>query len=210
VDLFGKATVEYSYDQALTDGVLVPYHAIPIYSNVLNEGIKPNDLNKYDRDDLRRQDVDPDEFDVTGSQFDKIFLNKDTNETILKEFMERCYRSDDNKPAKTIFFCSSKRHAKRLKEIWNEMFPDLSGEAQVIISDMSHSQHTIDRFKKQSSPRIVFSVSMLDTGVDVPEICNLVMVKPIFSHIQFWQMLGRGTRNLKSCKHPEWLPERKK
>ncbi|MDR3062832.1 MAG: DEAD/DEAH box helicase family protein [Methanobrevibacter sp.] len=210
VELFGKATAEYSYDDALTDGILVPYNGIPIYTNILNEGIKPNDLDKYQRDELRRQNVDPNEFEVTGTQFDKVFLNEDTNKIILTEFMNRCYKSDDNKPAKTIFFCSSKRHANRLKEIWNKMFPDLSSEAQVIVSDMSHSNQAIDRFKKQPTPRIVFSVSMLDTGVNIPEISNLVMVKPIFSHIQFWQMLGRGTRNLHSCKHPEWLAGRKK
>ncbi len=210
MDLFGDSTTEYSYDQALSDGVLAPYKGIPIYLKILNEGIKPIDLDKYNKDNLRRQGKDPDEFEVTGSQFDKVFLNDKTNKIILKEFMEKCYRSDDNKPAKTIFFTSSKRHAKRLKEIWDQMYPKFSSEAQVIISEMSHSQQAIDRFKKQSTPRIVFSVSMLDTGVDIPEICNLVIIKPIFSHIQFWQILGRGTRNLGACKHKEWLSNRKK
>ncbi|MDR0911828.1 MAG: DEAD/DEAH box helicase family protein [Methanobrevibacter sp.] len=210
VDLFGKSVAQYSYDQALSDEVLVPYNGIPIVLKVLNEGIKPSDLDKFQKDDLRRQGVDPNEFEVTGSQFDKVFLNKSTNELILKEFMEKSYKSDDNKPTKTIFFCSSKRHAHRLKEIWNEMFPNRSSEAQVITSDMSHSSQAIKRFQKESSPRVVFSVTMLDTGVDIPEIMNLVIVKPVFSHIQFWQMLGRGTRNFKSCKHPQWLAEGKK
>jgi type I restriction enzyme R subunit len=168
---------------------LVPYKGIPIYFNVLNEVIKPINLDKYNRDILRRQDVDPDKFDVTGSQFDKIFLNEETNKIVLKEFMEKAYKSDDNKPAKTIFFLSSKRHANKLKEIWNKLFPNLSEQAQVIVSDMPHSNQAIERFKKQTNPRIVFSVAMLDTGVDIPEICNLVMIKPVFSYIQFWQML---------------------
>ncbi|MDR1819711.1 MAG: DEAD/DEAH box helicase family protein [Methanobrevibacter sp.] len=210
VDLFGESTAEYSYDQALSDGILAPYKGIPIYLKVLNEGIKPSDLDKYNRDNLRRQGKDPNEFEVTGSQFDKVFLNKETNEIILKEFMDKCCISDDNKPAKTIFFLSSKRHANKLKEIWNKLFPNLNEQAQVIVSDMPHSNQAIERFKKQTNPRIVFSVSMLDTGVDIPEICNLVIIKPIFSHIQFWQILGRGTRNLDSCKHTEWLPNRKK
>ena len=60
------------------------------------------------------------------------------------------------------------------------------------------------------SRRIALSVGMLDTGVDVPEVCNLVFVKPVFSHIRFWQMVGRGTRNREACKHPDWLPNGEK
>ncbi len=48
---------------------------------------------------------------------------------------------------------------------------------------------------------------MLDTGIDVPEVCNLVFAKPVFSHIKFWQMLGRGTRSDSACHNREWLPE---
>ena len=64
----------------------------------------------------------------------------------------------------------------------------------------------VQRFKLDSEPRIVLSVGILDTGVDIPEVCNLVFVKPVYSYIRFWQMLGRGTRSLSACRHRGWLP----
>ena len=124
--------------------------------------------------------------------------------------MKNCYKSDEGKPAKTIFFCSSQKHAKWMKERFDKLYPHLSSEVQVITSDMYRSDDEVTRFKLDSNPRIALSVGMLDTGVDIPEISNLVFVQPVFSHIRFWQMLGRGTRNEKSCKHKEWLPNRKK
>jgi type I restriction enzyme R subunit len=132
-------------------------------------------------------------------------MNNKTNELILSKFMEFCYKSDENKPAKTIFFCSSKFHANRLKRCFDKMYPKYSGEAQVITYETYKAQDEIRRFKNESNLRIIFSVNMLDTGVNIPEVCNLVIIKQIFSHIQFWQMICRGTRNFESCKHPEWL-----
>lgn len=209
-DLFGKATAEYSYDEAVRDGVLVPYSAHIISTKVLGEGIKQENLDKFLKDTLRRQEVDPDTFEPTGSQFDRIFMDDNTNALIIKIFMETCYKSDEGKPAKSIFFCASRHHANHMKKIFGELFPKFSEEVQVITSNMARSDDEVERFKKQSNPRIALSVGMLDTGVDIPEVCNLVFVKPVYSHIRFWQMLGRGTRNLESCKHQDWLPENKK
>src|SRR3989344_5134749 len=64
----------------------------------------------------------------------------------------------------------------------------------------------VERFMKEESPRIAISVGVLDTGVDIPEICNIVFVTPVISFIRFWQMLGRGTRGITACKHKSWLP----
>lgn len=72
---------------------------------------------------------------------------------------------------------------------------------------MQRYQDEVKRFEHESEPRIVISVGIMDTGVDVPEVSNLVFVKPVFSKTRFWQMVGRGTRNFKACDHPEWLPE---
>ena len=118
-----------------------------------------------------------------------------------------CYKSGEGKPCKTIFFCASQRHAQHMKNIFGQLFPNLSSDVQVITSNMSRSEDEVLRFQRESEPRIALSVGMLDTGVDIPEVCNLVFVKPVFSHIRFWQMVGRGTRNRNSCKHPDWLPE---
>ena len=209
-DLFGKATAEYSYDEAIMDKVLVPYSAHIISTKVLGEGIKQENLDKFLKDILRRQEVDPDTFEPTGSEFDRVFMDDNTNALIIKIFMETCYKSDEGKPAKSIFFCASKNHANHMQKMFIDLFPKFSGEVQVITSDMARSDDEVDRFKKQSNPRIALSVGMLDTGVDIPEVCNLVFVKPVYSHIRFWQMLGRGTRNLEACKHKDWLPSNNK
>lgn len=213
-DLFGcelnKPTVEYSYDEALRDKVLVPYTANIIETDVLSSGIKGSKLDKYLKDQLRRQELEPDKTEFTGSQFDKVFMDDKTNALIIHEFMKLCYKSGEGKPSKTIFFCASQRHARHMKNMFGQLFQSLSGDVQVITSSMSRAEDEVLRFQKESEPRIALSVGMLDTGVDIPEVCNLVFVKPVFSHIRFWQMVGRGTRNRNSCKHPEWLPEREK
>ena len=108
-DLFGKATAEYSYDEAVRDGVLVPYSAHIISTKVLGEGIKQENLDKFLKDILRRQEVDPDTFEPTGSQFDRVFMDDNTNALIIKIFMETCYKSDEGKPAKVnILLCQQK------------------------------------------------------------------------------------------------------
>ncbi|MFU8767335.1 MAG: DEAD/DEAH box helicase family protein [Candidatus Methanoperedens sp.] len=213
-DLFdcvdGKPTVEYSYDEAVHDGVLVPYSAEIIGTKVLSLGIKGGTLTKEVKDQLRRQEEDPDKLEYTGAQFDKVFMDDKTNELIIREFLNHCYRSDEGKPCKTIFFCASQEHARKMKDIFGKVVPNLGNDVQVITSSMQRSDDEVRRFMQSSEPRIALSVGMLDTGVDIPEVCNLVFVKPVFSHIRFWQMIGRGTRNLSACKHPEWLPEREK
>jgi type I restriction enzyme R subunit len=213
-DLFecehGTPTVDYSYDEAVRDGVLVLYKAEIIETKVLSLGIVGTELSKGLKDQLRRQEADPELAEFTGSQFDRVFMDDKTNELIVREFMSRCYKSDEGKPCKSIFFCASQRHAKRMKAIFGKLFPYLSSDVQVITSEMARADDEVRRFQLQSEPRIALSVGMLDTGVDAPEVCNLVFVKPVFSHIRFWQMVGRGTRNLAACEHPEWLPNREK
>jgi len=206
----GRPTVEYSYEEAVIDGILVPYKALSIETKNLSLGIKGSELPGDLKDQLRRQEVDPEITEFTGSQFDRVFMDDKTNELIIREFMKMCYKSDEGKPCKSIFFCASVRHAKHMKKIFGRVFPNLSNDVQVITSDMDRAEDEVVRFQLESEPRIALSVGMLDTGIDVPEVCNLVFVKPVFSHIRFWQMVGRGTRNLNSCKHPEWLQNREK
>lgn len=203
-------TVEYSYDDALRDKILVPYRALSIDTEILSDGIRGWELSSELKDQLIRQEQDPDITEFSGSDFDRKFMDEETNKLIVKEFMSQCYKSDEGKPCKSIFFCASRNHAKLIKDIFTKLFPLLGHEVQVITSDMTRAEDEVDRFKLNSEPRIALSVGMLDTGIDVPEVCNLVFVKPVFSHIRFWQMLGRGTRNLESCKHKTWLPNNEK
>lgn len=213
-DLFdcehGKPTVEYSYDEAITDGILVPYRAWVIETERLALGIKGSELTEDLKDQLRRQEVNPEEAEYTGSQFDRVFMDDKINELIIREFLRDCYKSDEGKPCKSIFFCASQRHAKHMKRIFGRVFPKFSSDVQRITSELYRSKDEVRRFRLDSEPRIALSVGMLDTGVDIPEVCNLVFVKPVFSHIRFWQMIGRGTRNLNSCKNHKWLPSKDK
>ena len=212
--LFGcvgdKPTVEYSYDDAIRDGVLVKYNAEMIDTQNLTLGIEGAKLDKQLQDQLRRQEEDPNYTMLPGGSFARVFMDDKTNELIIREFMNRCYRSDEGKPAKTIFFCANQKHAWHIKKIFGKLYPKLNNDVQVIVSEVYRYTDELARFKLDSEPRIALSVGVLDTGVDIPEICNLVFVKPVFSPIRFWQMLGRGTRNFQSCKHKEWLPNREK
>ena len=205
-----KPTVEYSYEEAVNDKVLVPYSTQIIETEILALGIKGKELTADLKDQLRRQEEDPERFEVTGKQFDYIFMDDKTNELIVTQYLNRCYRSEDNLPCKTIFFCASQKHANKVKSIFGKLAPKLSGTVQVIVSEYYRAGDEVKRFKLESEPRIALSVGMLDTGIDIPEVCNLVFVKPVYSAIRFWQMLGRGTRNFEACKHPEWLPNRNK
>ncbi len=202
----GIPTVEYTYNEAVRDGVLVPYKGKVYETDVLALGIKGEELDSELKDQLRKQEENPDALIVEGSKFAKVFMDNKTNELIIREFLKECYTSPDGLPCKTIFFCVTQNHAKKMKEIFGKVSPDLSNEVQVIISDEYRASDEIKRFKKNSEPRIAISVGILDTGVDIPEVCNLIFCRPVISSIRFWQMVGRGTRNELSCKHSDWLP----
>ena len=96
------------------------------------------------------------------------------------------------------------------------MYPQHVGLAQVITSttervrDGTYGDGLITKFKKNDMPRIAISVDMLDTGIDVPEVVNLVFMKPVQSRIKLWQMIGRGTRNQAACRFFDRLPGREK
>lgn len=205
-----KATVEYSYDEAIRDEILVPYDAQAIDTAVLSLGIEGKTLSNELKKELRKQEEDPEYLLLPGSTFAKVFMDDKTNELIVREFLNRCYKSDEGKPAKTIFFCANVKHAKHIKKIFNKLAPALNKDVQVIVSEYYRYTDEVKRFELDSEPRIALSVGVLDTGVDIPEVCNLVFVKPVFSGIRFWQMLGRGTRNLEACENKEWLPNKEK
>ncbi len=209
-DLFdcprGEPTVKYDYDEAVRDGVLVKYDAQIIATKVTELGIKGMDLDNELKTHLIKQDEDPEHFEVPGTRFAKYFTDKKTNELIVIEFMNRCYKTEDDRPCKTIFFCASVKHAYELKKVFDSLYPNLCDDTVVIESSPHRYMDEVNRFIKDPSPRVALSVGVLDTGVDLPEIMNLVFVTPVFSHIRFWQMLGRGTRSFSACKNKAWLP----
>jgi len=207
-------TALYSYEEAVRDGILCDFrkNIAGAQTHFQIEGVKPSDLSETERNRLIEQGIDPDEIDFDGSVLEKKIAVKGTSEAIVREFMDNCQMDETGTlPAKTIFFAISKKHANRLHEAFNDLYPEYKGNlARVIVSEDSRAQDLIKDFEKESFPRVAISVDMLDTGIDVPEVCNLVFAKPVFSKIKFWQMLGRGTRADSACKHRDWLPNGKK
>ena len=201
-----KPTIKYDYWDAVNDKVLVPYISEIIETKVLSLGIEGKKLSKELQQKLKEQEEEPEMFQTPGSKFERFFTDEKTNELIIREFIERCYKSDDNRPCKSIFFCASVKHAEALELLFQKLYPTLSKDVKVITSDKSRYMDEVKRFGKRDSPRIALSVGVLDTGVDIPEVMNLIFVKPVISSIRFWQMLGRGTRSISACKYKEWLP----
>lgn len=207
-------TALYSYEEAVSDGVLCDFrkNILGAQTHFQIEGLKPSDLTESERARLLEQGIDPDEIDYEGTELEKKVAVKGTSEAIVREFMDTCLMDQAGTlPAKSIFFAISKKHARRLYEAFELLYPEYRGRlAEIIVSEDPRAADLIHAFKKESFPRVAISVDMLDTGIDVPEVCNLVFAKPVFSKIKFWQMLGRGTRSHGACKHPEWLPNGKK
>ena len=208
------ATALYDYEDAVNDGVLCDFrkNISGARTHFQIEGVKTADLPAGELNRLSGEGIDPYEMNFEGTELEKKVAIKGTSEAIAREFMDNCLVDQSgNLPAKTIVFAISKMHAKRLWEAFERLYPEYKGRlARVIVSEDPRAQASIKEFKTESLPRVAISVDMLDTGIDVPEVCNLVFAKPVFSRIKFWQMLGRGTRSDNACKHKDWLPDGKK
>jgi len=210
----GAPTALYSYDDAVADGVLVDFRKsiLGARTHFQLSGVRRQDISEGERVKLLEQGIDPDEINFEGSDLEKKVAVKGTSEAIVREFMENALMDQTGTlPAKSIIFAISKKHAYRLQEAFDTLYPEHKGTlARTIVSEDSRADELIRAFEKESMPRVAISVDMLDTGIDVPEVCNLVFAKPVFSKIKFWQMLGRGTRANSACEHFGWLPEGKK
>lgn len=210
----GAPTALYSYEDAVKDRVLCDFrkNVSGARTHFQINGVRPRDLSESEREELISKGIDPDTINFEGTELEKKVALKGTSEAIVREFMENCLTDQSGTlPAKTIFFAISKLHAKRLWEAFERLYPEYKGQlARIIISDDSRAPELIDAFRDKSFPRVAISVDMMDTGIDVPEVCNLVFAKPVFSKIKFWQMLGRGTRADAACENRNWLPNGKK
>src|SRR3989344_1997939 len=125
--LFGcedkKPTVKYDYDSAVREDVLVPYAAEIIETKVLTLGIEGKKLSEELQQKLKEQEEEPEKFQTPGSKFERFFTDEKTNELIIREFIERCYKSDDDRPCKSIFFCASVKHAEALELLFQKLYP---------------------------------------------------------------------------------------
>jgi len=191
-------TAYYPLEQAVDEGYLVPYEVYTHTTQFLRGGIKYKDLSERQKQQLEEDGEDPAEFDYENHQVDKQIFNRDTNRAILRNLMENGIKEETGQyPGKTIIFARNHNHAVLMADVFNELFPQYGGKfCRVIDNYDPRAEQLIDDFKsaKDSDPRLAISVDMLDTGIDVPEIVNLVFAKPIRSLVKFEQMIGRGTR----------------
>ncbi len=211
----GIPTFAYSYEEAVTHipPYLCNFQVMKIKTKFQAEGISKRTISLEDQKQLMLEGKEVAEINYEGTEIEKKVINDGTNALIVREFMEEAIKDANGVlPGKTIFFCISKQHARRMEEIFNALYPEYNGElARVLVSEDSRVHGKgglLDQFKNNDMPRVALSVDMLDTGIDVREITNLVFAKPIFSYTKFWQMIGRGTRLLEPEKIKPWCTEK--
>jgi len=196
----GVPTDAYSLEEAVRDGFLVPPRAVSVPLKFQREGIRYDELSEDDKDqwDALEWDEDgtvPDR--VEADAVNKWLFNKDTVDKVLAHLMTRGLSvSGGDRLGKTILFAKNQAHADFIADRFNANYPHYKGEfARVITFKTEYAQSLIDSFSiKDKAPHLAISVDMLDTGIDVPEVVNLVFFKLVRSKTKFWQMIGRGTR----------------
>lgn len=192
-------TFSYDLEEAVDEKHLVPFEVIEHTTQFLREGIHLEGLSDAQIEELEEKGEDPNEYDFSSEQIDKAIYNRDTNRVIIRNLMENGIRDANGQTiGKTIIFARNHEHAMLMSRLFDEMYPQYGGKfCQVIDTYDSRAENLIDDFKgtgTNSELTIAISVDMLDTGIDVPEIVNLVFAKPVKSPVKFWQMVGRGTR----------------
>lgn len=197
----GVPTDAYQLEEAVEDGFLVPPKAVSVPLKFQRQGINYDDLSDEDKEQWESLDWGDEDGEipdrVEAEAVNKWLFNKDTVDKVLEHLMERGLKvAGGDRLGKTILFAKNQAHAEYVAERFNANYPHFKGEfARVITFKTEYAQSLIDNFSiKEKAPHIAISVDMLDTGIDVPEIVNLVFFKLVRSRTKFWQMVGRGTR----------------
>lgn len=193
----GVPTYAYELEKAVTDGFLVDYRTVETKLKFLEEGISYDELSEEEKE--MYEDTFDDEMgdEISSEALNEWLFNDDTIDQVLKMLMEKGIRVEGgDKLGKTIIFAKNHNHAVRIVERFDALFPEYKGNfARVIDYSVNYYQTLIDDFSdRKKMPQIAVSVDMLDTGVDIPEVVNLVFFKKVCSKSKFWQMIGRGTR----------------
>ncbi|WP_018689620.1 DEAD/DEAH box helicase family protein [Ahrensia kielensis] len=196
----GVPTDSYDLETAIAQNYLVKPDPVSVPTKFTRGGIKYAELSQDEKDQWDTLEWDdgevPDE--VSADELNKFLFNKDTIDKVLGHLMTNgIHVKGGDRLGKTIIFAKSQKHAEFIEERFNANWPDLgtAGFARIITHQSDYAQDLIDKFSiKDKEPHIAISVDMLDTGIDVPEIVNLVFFKLVRSKTKFWQMVGRGTR----------------
>jgi type I restriction enzyme, R subunit len=197
----GVPTFAYELNDAIKDGYLVPPRGVRVPFKFMRQGVTYAELSDAEKEEYEEKFRDeetgelPDQ--VNAAALNEWLFNINTADQALKLLMEYGLRIDGGERlGKTIIFARNHKHANFIVERFDVNYPHYKGKfAQVIDSKSDYAQSLLDDFSEiNKEPTIAVSVDMLDTGVDVPEILNLVFFKPVYSEVKFNQMIGRGTR----------------
>jgi len=195
-----QPTFAYDMEEAVSDGFLVPYYSIETKLKLPEDGIHYDELSDEEKEhfeDTFEEEYDQGVRDIQGSLINQFLFNQDTVDLVLQELMIKGIKvKGGDEIGKTIIFASNQKHADFILDRFDKLFPQFAGKfAERIYTGIKYVRSTFDDFtEKDKLPQIAISVDMLDTGVDIPEIVNLVMFKKIRSKSKFIQMIGRGTR----------------
>ena len=195
----GVPTYGYELAQAVKDGFLVDFMSVETRLKFIEQGIVYDELSEADKEAYENTFEDENgelPESIASSALNEWIFNEDTIREVLHVVMENGIKIDYGaKLGKTIIFAKNHTHAEKIYEVFNKEYPHLPGFAKVIDNYMTYAQSAIDEFSDPKKyPQIAISVDMLDTGIDVPEVLNLVFFKKVMSKAKFWQMIGRGTR----------------
>lgn len=195
----GVPTDAYSLDEAVADGYLVPPKGVSVGTKFLRQGIRYVDLTEEERDRWDELDWGEDgaPTEVVAEEINRFLFNEDTVDKVLATLMSDGYKvAGGDRLGKTIIFAKSQQHADFIQQRFDIAWPEYGGHfARTITHGTPYAQSLIDDFSTPGkAPHIAISVDLLDTGIDVPEIVNLVFFKVVRSKSKFWQMIGRGTR----------------
>ncbi|MCA2979483.1 MAG: DEAD/DEAH box helicase family protein, partial [Myxococcaceae bacterium] len=206
-DLFGcedrDPTASFGFEDAITSSppYLVPFRVRSFSSKFREQGVKYTQMSDEQKDQAEDQDPAATLINYEADDVDISVMNKPTTRFIWQKLMEEGIREETGTHVgKTIVFARNHNHAVHMAEVFHEYYPQYgSSFCRVIDNQEKYAEDLIDNFKSNDPGRkdplvIAISVDMLDTGIDVPEVVNLVFAKPIKSYVKFWQMIGRGTR----------------
>ena len=201
----GNPTFAYELEQAVEEGYLVNYTTLEYKDAIMENGVHYDELSEEDKKHFEDTFAEDPTISVTkkvpNTAVNKWLFNQDTIDNMLKELMDKGLKvSGGDVLGKTIIFARSSLHAKAIVERFNKLFPEYGGEfIKQIDYSIKYADVLLDDFgTRDKYPQIAVSVDMLDTGIDVPEILNLVFYKKVKSYAKFWQMIGRGTRLCKN------------
>ena len=213
----GDPSFAYTFEEAVAHvpPYLCNYQVLKVRSKFQLQGIHGERLRPEEQRRLIAAGKDIEEVDFEGTELERKVTNSGTNGLIVREFMEESIKDPSGTlPAKSIVFAISIDHARRLQRLFDAFYPEHKGRlARVLVSEDSRVHGKgglLDQFRSNDMPRVAISVDMLDTGVDIREVANLVFAKPVYSYVKFWQMIGRGTRVLledPALRKP-WCPEK--